>query len=128
MCGIAGYVGRAAPTDDRIAATLSAMRRRGPDDQSARRFVTPDGREAVLLHARLSIIDPGPQANQPFRRGDRWLAFNGELYNYLEVREQLAGPFATASDTEVLHAAIEELGWAALDRCEGMWAFATYDE
>ena len=131
MCGIAGYVGPSPPGRERVEATLALMRHRGPDDQTARAWTRADGRSVVLLHSRLSIIDLGPQANQPFRRGSLWLAFNGELYNYLEVRKRLLDRdvgFETASDTEVLSAAIEADGWDALDGCEGMWAFAVYDE
>jgi asparagine synthase (glutamine-hydrolysing) len=131
VCGIAGYVGPSPPGRERVEQTLALMRHRGPDDQTARHWTTADGRSVALLHSRLSIIDLGPQANQPFRRGSRWLAFNGELYNYLEVRKRLLARgvcFETASDTEVLSAAIEADGWEALDGCEGMWAFALYDE
>ena len=57
MCGIAGYVGPAPPDEPRVADALSRIRHRGPDHQTSRRWVTPDGRHVVLLHARLSIID-----------------------------------------------------------------------
>ncbi len=83
------------------------------------------------MYVRLSIIDLDARANQPLRSGSRWLTYNGELYNYLEVRERLVREgvdFATASDTEVLVTALDRHGWDALDGCEGMWAFATYDE
>ncbi|MBM3457872.1 MAG: asparagine synthase (glutamine-hydrolyzing), partial [Armatimonadetes bacterium] len=69
--------------------------------------------------------------NQPFQAGHKWIAFNGELYNYIEVRRELAEAgesFRTTSDTEVLVKALDRLGEEVLDRCEGMWAFAVYDE
>ena len=106
------------------------MRHRGPDDQTHRRFETPDGRWVELLHARLTIIDLDPRSNQPFELGERFLAYNGELYNYVELRAELEGlgvEFATTSDTEVMLAALAHHGWDAMDRCEGMWAFAMYD-
>lgn len=131
MCGIAGYAGTSPLDVGRVERTLELMRHRGPDHQAHRDFTTPDGRHVSLLHGRLSIIDLDPRSNQPFRVGSRWMAFNGELYNYLEVRERLehgGAEFHTTSDTEVLATALERGGWDALDGCEGMWAFASYDE
>jgi asparagine synthase (glutamine-hydrolysing) len=131
MCGIAGYVGDRALDRRRVEETLGLMRHRGPDDASHRGWETPDGRRVELLHTRLTIIDLDTRSNQPFRCGSTWLAFNGELYNYLEVRDELARrgvAFRTTSDTEVLAAALAHDGWAALEGTEGMWAFAAYDE
>jgi asparagine synthase (glutamine-hydrolysing) len=131
MCGIAGHAGPHPLDPDRVARTLALMRHRGPDDQTHRGFQTPDGRHVDLLHARLSIIDLDPRSNQPFGLDGAWMAFNGELYNYVEVRRRLedAGhSFTTASDTEVLLRAVRHGGWDALDGCEGMWGFAVYDE
>jgi asparagine synthase (glutamine-hydrolysing) len=98
------------------------MRHRGPDHAAHRAFDLPSGRRVELLHTRLAIIDLDPRANQPYRSGDTWLAFNGELYNYVE----LGG--GRTSDTEVLCALLDVEGTGALDRCEGMWAFAAFDE
>jgi asparagine synthase (glutamine-hydrolysing) len=130
MCGIAGYVGARPVEDDAVRRTLELMRHRGPDDQAHVRFSTPDGRFVEFLHARLNIIDLDPRSNQPFRVGDQWMIYNGELYNYLELREALARrgtTFATTSDTEVLLETLAHGGWQTMDRCEGMWAFALYD-
>lgn len=129
MCGIAGYYGRQDLSPDRISACLRLMGRRGPDGHGAvsRRI---GGMNAHLLHSRLRIIDLDPRANQPFSRGDGHLCFNGELYNYLELREALGRKgqaFVTESDTEVLAAALAADGWQGLDACEGMWAFAWLD-
>ncbi|MEJ7786233.1 MAG: asparagine synthase (glutamine-hydrolyzing) [Solirubrobacteraceae bacterium] len=131
MCGIAGYVGSSALDGERIRRTLELMDHRGPDDGTHRAWDTPDGRRVELLHTRLTIIDLDPRSNQPMQLGDRWIAFNGELYNYVEVRARLVREgvsFRTESDTEVLLAALAHGGTDALDGCEGMWAFATYDE
>jgi asparagine synthase (glutamine-hydrolysing) len=130
MCGIAGYVGPARVPERRLAGALALMRRRGPDHAAHRHFDMPGGRHVHLLHSRLSILDRDERSNQPFRVGDKHLVFNGELYNYLEVRSELASAghaFATTSDTEVLLRALDAHGVAALDRCEGMWAFALFD-
>ena len=131
MCGIAGYAGPDPLASERIERARKLLHHRGPDHSAHRSFVTLAGRHVTLMYARLSIIDLDPRANQPLRSGSRWLTYNGELYNYLELRERLVRKgvaFDTRSDTEVLVKAIDHLGWDALDACEGMWAFATYDD
>jgi asparagine synthase (glutamine-hydrolysing) len=131
MCGIAGYVGPHPLGAACVQRALALMHHRGPDDADHRAFATPDGRHVDLLHTRLNIIDLDPRSNQPMRVGDRWIAFNGELYNYVEVQRRLEDEgvrFRTESDTEVLLAALVHGGIDTLDGCEGMWAFATYDE
>ena len=110
MCGIAGYVGPQPPDRDRIAACLTLMNRRGPDHADCAMFEQTPGRFVTLLHSRLSIIDLNARADQPFRAGAKTLIYNGELYNFIEVRDRLASDgvqFHTESDTEVLLAAID---------------------
>lgn len=131
MCGIAGFFGTAEIPEARISACLRLMGRRGPDATSWKQFIGPSGRRALLLHTRLSIIDLEERSNQPFQVGRKWIAFNGELYNYLElgdVLRQHGVAFRTRSDTEVFLTAIDREGWDTLDRAEGMWALAVYDE
>lgn len=129
MCGIAGAVGARPIPPDRILRTLGLMRNRGPDQQDHKSATLGDG-VVDMLFARLSIIDPGPQSDQPFERDGVVLTFNGEIYNYLELRRELEGlghRFRTASDTEVLLVAWLQWGVDCLDRLEGMWAFALFD-
>ncbi|HXT28381.1 MAG TPA: asparagine synthase (glutamine-hydrolyzing) [Vicinamibacterales bacterium] len=131
MCGIAGYAGSRPPDRVRVDACLNLMNRRGPDHADSVAFEPCPGRFITLLHSRLSIIDLDARADQPFCAGGKTLVYNGELYNFIEIREQLAREgvrFRTESDTEVLLAAIDRWGVDALDRCEGMWAFAIYDD
>jgi asparagine synthase (glutamine-hydrolysing) len=135
MCGIAGYIGTSPPTDERVASCLRSLDHRGPDGSGVYRHAGKNGRHACLLHTRLAIIDLDERSAQPMRREGRVIVFNGEVYNYLEVRERLAAQgeaFRTGSDTEVLLAALgrdASPGKAeALDGLEGMWAFAMYDE
>jgi asparagine synthase (glutamine-hydrolysing) len=131
MCGIAGFYGTRDIPDAAVDACLGLMKQRGPDASGVRRIASWTGRRGVLLHTRLSIIDLDPRANQPFHIGKKWLTYNGEVYNYIEVREELeqrGAGFATASDTEVLLAALDRDGMDALKRCEGMWSFALFDE
>jgi asparagine synthase (glutamine-hydrolysing) len=126
VCGIAGYVGTRVLEPSAIECALELMHRRGPDNASHAEIDLGAGRRACLLATRLDIIDLHERANQPFRRNGATLVYNGELYNYRELRDALPATFATESDTEVLAAALEAWGDDALDRCEGMWAFALH--
>lgn len=129
MCGIAGYIGDTTITDDRIVSCLSTMERRGPD---AQRFVKGELSDSIyaMLHARLSIIDLDPRSNQPYHFDECSLVFNGEIYNYIELRQELITQgfdFETDSDTEVLIKAYRCYGSKCVERFEGMWAFAIVD-
>jgi len=131
MCGIAGRVGERELDPGRIERTLELMRHRGPDNRTHRGWCTSAGRHVDLLHARLNIIDLDPRSDQPMQVGGKWIAYNGELYNYVELQRGLAADgasFRTTSDTEVMLELIARRGWEALDDAEGMWAFAVYDE
>lgn len=131
MCGIAGHIGSAELNPDRVQDCLKLMHRRGPDSAAVFQHSPAPGRHVYLLHSRLSIIDLDERANQPFRIGSKVLIYNGELYNYLELKQELARyghHFTTTSDTEVLLRTLIQFDWPGLDKCEGMWAFALYDE
>src|SRR5690606_3740558 len=113
----------------RIQAALALMNHRGPDDRSFLREQQGDV-HITLLHSRLSIIDLDARANQPFTIGDCTVVFNGEIYNYLELRralEQRGVVFRTASDTEVLLQYYLHYGEDCVQHFEGMWSFAVYD-
>jgi asparagine synthase (glutamine-hydrolysing) len=130
MCGIAGYVGVDPLPRERIDACLARMARRGPDHAGFVHHRLDRGGHAYLLNTRLSIIDIDTRSNQPFSVGRKWITYNGELYNYVELRRLLQADGyrpRTSSDTEVVLALIDRFGWDALDRCEGMWAFAIFD-
>lgn len=113
----------------RSMAASEVLRHRGPDGHGL--FAIHDGSFGVtLVHRRLAIIDLDARSDQPFLFDDSVLAFNGEIYNYIELRRDLIDlghGFRTSSDTEVLAHALREWGPKALDRLEGMWAFAWYD-
>jgi asparagine synthase (glutamine-hydrolysing) len=128
MCGIAGALG--APIDaSRVDDALRVMGRRGPDATGVL-CRTLGNHVATLLHTRLAIIDLDPRSSQPFERDGLAVTFNGEIYNYLEVRRELeekGASFTTQSDTEVLLEAYRVWGDSCFDRLEGMWAFALLD-
>jgi asparagine synthase (glutamine-hydrolysing) len=131
MCGIAGIISR-DPTS-RIADALRAIEHRGRDDEGV--FVSePFGEfRACLGHRRLSIIDTSPAGHQPmFTEDKRYsLILNGEIYNYKELRQELESSgesFASGSDTEVLLKAFRKWNVACLDKLNGMFAFAVWDD
>ncbi|MCP4004880.1 MAG: asparagine synthase (glutamine-hydrolyzing) [bacterium] len=125
MCGIAGIVDPQGVSRDALQGMMQVLRHRGPDD------------EGMLLkgcvgfgHRRLSIIDP-ETGQQPMSNADGtvWICFNGEIYNYRELRAELEPhcSFATNSDTEVILRLYERYGEACVTRLRGMFAFAIYD-
>ncbi len=129
MCGIAGYFGEKPIARKTVLKTLDRMRNRGPDHQDYI-HIGRNGFHVYLLHSRLSIIDLDERANQPFVIGDCALIFNGEIYNYIELREELTKHghrFRTDSDTEVLLRCYLEYGEECVDFFEGMWSFAIFD-
>ncbi len=134
MCGIFGVVSWSRPIgEERVLAAHRVQAHRGPDGAGTWRGRV--GRcEVVLGHQRLSIIDLSDAAAQPMvdPDGRSILAYNGELYNYLELRAEMTAAgesFRTSSDTEVLQKALHHWGVEpALARANGMWAFAWIDE
>lgn len=130
MCGIAGYIGRREIVEDTIFSTLDLMKNRGPDYQAFRVF-QENNKSVYLLHSRLSIIDLDPRSNQPFTIGDCTIILNGEIYNYIELRDALkqdGAHFYTTSDTEVLLQAYINYGPDCVKQLEGMWSFAIWDQ
>lgn len=129
MCGIAGIIykdGRQASAhSDLMKGMLASIAHRGPDDEGT--FY----RGGVALgHRRLSILDISEAGHQPMFYKDYVIVYNGEVYNYLELREELKSlghEFNTGTDTEVILHSYEEWGEDCLQRFNGMWAFALYD-
>lgn len=130
MCGIAGYIGKSPPANKAIATTLELMKNRGPDHQDSVTVATRSEAQVSLLHSRLSIIDLDPRSNQPFTVAGTTIVFNGEIYNYLELRADLVSrgiELLTESDTEVLLHYYRIYGRDCVEYFEGMWAFAIWD-
>jgi len=123
MCGLAGHNSTKQKTFAH-AAILAQLAHRGPDAQAHW------GEEGIdLYHSRLSIIDTDERANQPFHDhiGRYVLVFNGEIYNFQQLKAGLSFPWQTQSDTEVLLALLIQKGAEALSLLEGMFALAFYD-
>lgn len=156
MCGIAGiFPFRSFGKASLIKSMADALQHRGPDDEgflavnSVENQVYPlvgsvskvEGKlvgsfdkpsNLLLAHRRLSIIDPSPAGHQPMSNssGLVWIIYNGEIYNYIELREQLKTlgcSFKTNTDTEVILAAYEVWDKDCVEKLNGMWAFVIYD-
>ena len=129
MCGISGYIGKETIGRPIIHRTLGLMKNRGPDHQDYR-YIEQNGTNIYLLHSRLSIIDLDKRSNQPYMLERCTLIFNGEIYNYVELREGLKKQgieCVTTSDTEILLRYYLLYGENCVDYFEGMWSFAIYD-
>ncbi|HEU4713605.1 MAG TPA: asparagine synthase (glutamine-hydrolyzing) [Pyrinomonadaceae bacterium] len=134
MCGIAAIIDALSSRSNEsllslLDAMISVQRHRGPDAQG--KYIAPFG-SAALGHTRLSIIDLSKQGSQPMSdvSGRYWLVFNGEVYNYLELQQELRScySFRTRTDTEVVLASFIKWGPACLDKLIGMFAFIVWDE
>jgi asparagine synthase (glutamine-hydrolysing) len=140
MCGFAGVV----VWDEKFRVSAETLKRmsaaiahRGPDGEGI--YISPDGPitpetpQVALAHRRLAILDPDPRSNQPFTdEAGRWLVFNGEIYNFRELRAELSRirpeyVWRTSGDTEVLLVAYSVWGHQVVDHLNGMFAIAIWD-
>ncbi len=127
MCGINGF----SWSDEVLLRKMNnAIRHRGPDDEG----VCVDD-NVSLGHVRLAIIDLSPKGHQPMRYTkdgrEVWIVYNGEIYNFMEIRRKLEEKgytFSSSTDTEVILAAYLEWGFDCVEKFNGMWAFAIYDK
>src|SRR5438093_11709658 len=133
MCGIAGLISQ--NPEARIGAMLKSIEHRGRDDEGVwtSAAINDEGQRVFFGHRRLSIIDTSSAGHQPMLSHDgRFVVIlNGEIYNYRELRDQLATKghrFRTQTDTEVLLAGWAEWGEECLSRLNGMFAFAIWDD
>jgi asparagine synthase (glutamine-hydrolysing) len=140
MCGFAGVVvwdEKYRVSVDTLTGMAAAVAHRGPDGQGIHlnhnQAITPDHPQVGLAFRRLAILDPDPRSDQPFTDGRYWLVFNGEIYNFRELKKELSvllpgRQWLTTGDTEVLLAAYAAWGEKCVDRLNGMFAFAVWDE
>jgi asparagine synthase (glutamine-hydrolysing) len=137
MCGLLAFFsshGNAGAHRDPLASALECLHHRGPDETGVEVIASPDGAhaDAVFAHKRLSIIDVEfSHEPLPYANGRYLLTFNGEIYNYIELREELArdfgATFATQGDGEVIVAGYHYWGEQVLTRLRGMFAFVIWD-
>ena len=130
MCGICGFISKNRITTEQLQEMNSTMVHRGPDDHGEEIYQVAGGYSLGMAQRRLSIQDLSPLGHQPMHSVDGRisLVFNGEIYNFLELREELkAYPFVSHCDTEVIIAAYLTWGIQCLNRFNGMFAIALYD-
>jgi asparagine synthase (glutamine-hydrolysing) len=121
MCGIAGIVG-SLPSRGAVERMTQVLAHRGPDDAGVW-----EGESACLGHRRLSILDLSAAGHQPMTKGHLAVVYNGEIYNFRDLRRNLPGPFASETDTEVLLHLYERDGADMVHSLRGMFAFAIWD-
>lgn len=156
MCGIFGIIDKTEIKIKNLKSVSKVISHRGPDDEgfllfniNEQRYKQYSGEDtipelcyptinevqnfnAAFLHRRLSIIDLSASGHQPmsYNANKFWITYNGEVYNYLEIKAELLGKgykFITQSDTEVILAAYQEWGYDCVNHFNGMWAFAIWD-
>lgn len=132
MCGICGFIDRGLGSEENLCEMIDEIRYRGPDDQGCMLEALDSGFRVGLAHCRLSILDLSAAGRQPMssESGRTVISFNGEIYNYRDLRAQLEQKgyrFRTGTDTEVILAAYEAWGIDAVQRFNGMFAFALFD-
>lgn len=130
MCGICGYINFSKTRQDSsvLKNMVHTIHHRGPDSQG---YFEDQEHQVFLGHARLSIIDISDNGKQPMSYGNFTIVFNGEIYNYREIKKELSSlghSFKTNSDTEVILHSFKEWGTACVCRFVGMFAFAIYDK
>lgn len=130
MCGIVGvyiFNNKEFINSDSLKKAIDSIHHRGPDANG----IKIAKKKLAFGHVRLSIIDLSPESNQPFVYENLMITFNGEIFNYIEIKEELklkGYQFRTESDTEVVLVSYLEWGEECVQRFNGMWAFAIYDK
>ena len=130
MCGICGYVSKKNITPEQLKAMNDTMYHRGPDDSGEEIYEMSGGWQIGFAQRRLSILDLSALGHQPMHSPDKRISvvYNGEIYNYRELREEMADySFRSNCDTEVIIAAYLKWGIRCVERFNGMFAIALYD-
>lgn len=130
MCGICGYISKRRITKEELSVMNDTLTHRGPNDAGVELYPEQDGYVVGFAQRRLSILDLSPSGHQPMHsQGGRLsVVFNGEIYNYQELKKELTGyPFQSSCDTEVILVAYLKWGKEFVDHIHGMFAIALYD-
>ena len=131
MCGIAGYIGNRVLSESKIRNTLNSLNHRGPDYSGFYCNKIKENLNIYLLHTRLSILDLHERSNQPMEDEKGVITFNGEIYNFLELKKKLLQEkvsFNGKSDTEVLLKYINIYGIDSINDFNGMWSFIYFNK
>ena len=130
MCGIAGYFGKKKLNLKQIETILSSMKNRGPDASHYLHFKV-NNKNLYLFHTRLKIIDLKNRSNQPFEKHNKTIIYNGEIYNFQELKKTLIHKgyvFRTKSDTEVIISGYDYYGKKIFSKLSGMWSVVIFDK
>ena len=131
MCGICGFISKRNISLEQLKKMNDTMYHRGPDDSGEEIYSMKEGYSIGLAQRRLSILDLSPMGHQPMHSADKRISvvYNGEIYNFGEIKEELAGsyPFVSTCDTEVIIAAYLKWGIECVNRFNGMFAICIYD-
>ena len=130
MCGICGFVSKQNITLEQLKKMNDTMHHRGPDDSGEEIFQMKNGYQVGMAQRRLAIMDLSPLGHQPMHSIDKRISvvFNGEIYNFSELRRELVDyPFRSSCDTEVIIAAYLKWGIECVHRFNGMFAICLYD-
>lgn len=130
MCGICGFISKRSISQEQLKGMNDTMYHRGPDDSGEEIFAASNGYNVGMAQRRLSILDLSELGHQPMHSQNERLVivFNGEIYNFLELREELKDyPFKSHCDTEVILAAYLKWGISCIDKLQGMFAIAIFD-
>jgi len=131
MCGFCGYINYKRPVNGNVIKSMvEVINHRGPDDSGYYEDIN-DNYQLALGHARLSILDLSPLGHQPMHYNNLTIAYNGEVYNFKEIRNELSKlghSFTSNSDTEVILHSFEEWGMKCVEKFIGMFAYVIYDK
>jgi asparagine synthase (glutamine-hydrolysing) len=130
MCGICGFISKENISLEKLKTINDTMYHRGPNDSGEEIYQSINGYNVGMAHRRLSILDLSPLGHQPYVSEDKSvvIVFNGEIYNFLELKKELNGyNFKSNCDTEVILAAYLKWGIEAIDKLNGMFAIAIFD-
>ena len=129
MCGIAGAFSKKPISESSIRKTIFNLQNRGPDSNGFLKRRTKNGAYITLIHTRLSILDLDKRSSQPMSSEKSDLIFNGEIYNYLELKRYLEeSNLITSSDTEILLYLLEHKNLNTFNIFDGMWSFAWFNK
>ena len=131
MCGVLGIISSSPIDNDKLNNSLNNLIDRGPDNQDIVLGKIMKNKFYSLGQTRLSIIDLSKKANQPFKKNNLEITYNGEIFNYLEIKKELISlgyKFKTNSDTEVIISSYHQWGLKCFNKFNGFWSLIIIDK